>query len=110
MKPPNLRQSPSVTDALVAPRSFQELLDRYDLSVEALHPVARTIIERATSGAPSSGGYQDGRRLGLVVEGGAMRGIVSLGMLVLLEQLGATDVFDETFTVRQPGPSTALSS
>lgn len=82
--------------ALVAPRSFAELLDRFDVERSGLHPVARLIVERASQD-PIGSGYPDGHRLGLVVEGGAMRGIVSLGMLVLLEQMGATRVFDDIY-------------
>src|SRR5688572_6260419 len=39
----------------------------------------------------------DGRKLGLVVEGGAMRGIISCGALLGLEELGMTSVFDEVY-------------
>lgn len=39
----------------------------------------------------------DGRRIGLVVEGGGMRGVCSAGSLVALEDLGLTDVFDEIY-------------
>jgi predicted acylesterase/phospholipase RssA len=39
-------------------------------------------------------GRDDGMKLGLVVEGGAMRGVVSGGALLALEELGLTDAFD----------------
>ena len=39
----------------------------------------------------------DGRRIGLVVEGGAMRGVVSGGALVGLADLGLTDAFDVAY-------------
>src|SRR5690349_22905594 len=39
----------------------------------------------------------DGRKLGLVVEGGAMRGVVSCAALMGLEELGMTGVFDEVY-------------
>ena len=39
----------------------------------------------------------DGRKLGLVIEGGAMRGVLSAGGAVVLAQLGFADVFDEVY-------------
>jgi predicted patatin/cPLA2 family phospholipase len=39
----------------------------------------------------------DGRKLGLVIEGGAMRGVLSAGGAVVLAQLGFSDVFDEIY-------------
>jgi len=39
----------------------------------------------------------DGRRVGLIVEGGAMRGIISCAALMALEELGMSDVFDEVY-------------
>jgi predicted patatin/cPLA2 family phospholipase len=39
----------------------------------------------------------DGRKLGLVVEGGAMRGVISCAGLMGLEEIGMTDVFDEVY-------------
>lgn len=39
----------------------------------------------------------DGRRIGLVVEGGGMRGVFSAGGLVALAHLGLTGVFDEVY-------------
>ena len=39
----------------------------------------------------------DGRRLGLVVEGGAMRGVCSAGSLAALAHLGLFDLFDEIY-------------
>lgn len=83
-------------EALVAPHSFRSILDRFGISEEELDPVTRVIVARAGQ-QRSDEGFPDGQRLGLVVEGGAMRGIVSLGMLVLLEQLGASHVFDDIY-------------
>jgi predicted patatin/cPLA2 family phospholipase len=40
---------------------------------------------------------RDGRKLGLVVEGGAMRGVCSAGGVMALAHLGFTDVFDEVY-------------
>jgi predicted patatin/cPLA2 family phospholipase len=39
----------------------------------------------------------DGRKFALIVEGGAMRGIISSGALLALEALGMTDVFDDVY-------------
>lgn len=39
--------------------------------------------------------YDDGAKLCLAVEGGAMRGVISIGMLIALYDLGLIDIFDE---------------
>jgi len=39
----------------------------------------------------------DGRKIGLIVEGGAMRGVISCAALQGLEELGMTRVFDEVY-------------
>jgi len=39
----------------------------------------------------------DDRKLGLIVEGGAMRGVISCAALMALEELGMTEVFDEVY-------------
>jgi predicted patatin/cPLA2 family phospholipase len=39
----------------------------------------------------------DGRKIGLIVEGGAMRGVISCSALQGLEELGMTQVFDEVY-------------
>src|SRR5262252_37979 len=39
----------------------------------------------------------DGRKVGLIVEGGAMRGVISCAALMALEELGMTDTFDEVY-------------
>src|SRR5262245_32067681 len=60
-------------------------------------PLAVThILARARRGE-RAGGATDGRKLGLVVEGGAMRGVFSAGAGVGLEELGLTAVFDEVY-------------
>src|SRR5215475_4572318 len=40
---------------------------------------------------------RDGRKVGLIVEGGAMRGVISCASLMALEELGLTEVFDEVY-------------
>jgi predicted patatin/cPLA2 family phospholipase len=39
----------------------------------------------------------DGRKVGLIVEGGAMRGVISCAALMALEDLGMTNIFDEVY-------------
>src|SRR5881397_626016 len=39
----------------------------------------------------------DDRKAALIVEGGAMRGVISCSALMALEELGMTDVFDEVY-------------
>jgi predicted patatin/cPLA2 family phospholipase len=58
------------------------------------HPVVE-IIRRRRAEASRPGDRQDGHRVALVIEGGAMRGVVSAGMTAALEQLGLRDAFDE---------------
>jgi len=57
------------------------------------HPVIDLIRHRALSGS-APGARADAARLGLCVEGGAMRGVVSAGMVAGIEQLGLLRVFD----------------
>src|SRR6266576_7212705 len=40
---------------------------------------------------------QDGRKVALIVEGGAMRGVISCAALMSLQDLGLTTVFDEVY-------------
>jgi predicted patatin/cPLA2 family phospholipase len=58
------------------------------------HPVVQTLRRRRAEGS-RPGGRADGRHVALVIEGGGMRGVVSAGMTVALEQLKFRDVFDE---------------
>jgi predicted patatin/cPLA2 family phospholipase len=50
-------------------------------------------VRRARQGRES----RDGRKVGLIVEGGAMRGVISCASLMALEELGMTEVFDEVY-------------
>jgi predicted patatin/cPLA2 family phospholipase len=52
------------------------------------------INSRISAGTES---YNDGRRLALIVEGGAMRGVLSAGCVLALEILGCCNVFDEVY-------------
>jgi predicted patatin/cPLA2 family phospholipase len=58
------------------------------------HPVVRTLRARREA-CSTPGARRDGRRVALVIEGGAMRGVVSAGMASALDQLGLRDAFDE---------------
>ena len=60
------------------------------------HPVMKLIAERALTWSQPFH-RQDRFKLGLVVEGGAMRGIISAGMLAGLESLGLLRVFDAVY-------------
>src|SRR5438067_13351561 len=40
---------------------------------------------------------RDGRKVGLIVEGGGMRGVISCAALMGLEELGMQEVFDEVY-------------
>src|SRR3954451_17221701 len=50
------------------------------------HPVARALRDRP-----------DGARIGLVIEGGGMRGAVSGGMALALDELGLSQAFDAAY-------------
>ena len=58
------------------------------------HPVVQTLLRRRHEGS-RPGARTDDRRVALVIEGGAMRGVVSAGMASALDQLGLRDAFDE---------------
>ncbi|MGH3900529.1 MAG: patatin-like phospholipase family protein [Pseudonocardiaceae bacterium] len=62
------------------------------------HPVLRIIRERRASGS-KPGAREDGDRakVGLAVEGGGMRGVVSAAMLSALEDYGFTSAFDAVY-------------
>jgi predicted patatin/cPLA2 family phospholipase len=60
------------------------------------HPVARLIAERTASGS-RPGERTDAHRLALVIEGGGMRGAISGGMAMALEELGHRDAFDDVW-------------
>lgn len=61
------------------------------------HPVIREIVRRLER-AGREGPHGDGHsRLGLVVEGGGMRAAISGGMLIGMEELGCTGIFDAVY-------------
>ena len=57
------------------------------------HPVLEAITQRQRHGS-TPGRRQDDFKIGLAIEGGAMRGVVSAGMLAGLEYLGLLSAFD----------------
>jgi predicted patatin/cPLA2 family phospholipase len=61
-----------------------------------LHPVLAALLARAGTGS-RPGHRRDSWRIGLAVEGGAMRGVVSAGMAVGLEALGVRTSFDAAY-------------
>jgi len=60
------------------------------------HPVARIIHQRLAEGS-RPGARRDECRVGLAIEGGGTRGVVSGGMLAALEELGLRDAFDVVY-------------
>jgi predicted patatin/cPLA2 family phospholipase len=54
-------------------------------------------ILRARAARGSRAPHHDGARIALAIEGGAMRGVVSAGMVAALEQLGLTGAFDAVY-------------
>lgn len=60
------------------------------------HPTIQVLLDRARSGS-RPGARTDPHRVALVVEGGAMRGVVSGGMVTGLEALGLRDAFDVVY-------------
>ncbi len=57
------------------------------------HPVLEAIVERQKNGS-IPGRRDDDFKIALAIEGGAMRGVVSAGMLAGLEYLGFLPAFD----------------
>jgi predicted patatin/cPLA2 family phospholipase len=54
-------------------------------------------ILRARRARASRAPHGDGARVALAIEGGAMRGVISAGMVSALEELGFTEAFDEVY-------------
>lgn len=61
-----------------------------------MHPVIELIENRRREGS-QPGRRTDGCKLGLAIEGGGMRGIVTCGMATALERLGLLDAFDAVY-------------
>jgi predicted patatin/cPLA2 family phospholipase len=62
------------------------------------HPVLRILRERRETGSkPGNRAIDDVATVGLAVEGGGMRGIVSAAMLQVIEECGLFDAFDAVY-------------
>jgi predicted patatin/cPLA2 family phospholipase len=89
-----------VTGVIAAPGA-RDLPDSVPGSLAKVHGVrADSVIEAIDERrARRLGGdhVSDGRRLGLVIEGGGLRGVASAAGAVVLAQLGLSDVFDEVY-------------
>src|SRR5579864_7415927 len=66
-----------------------------EISTPAGTPIVDLLRARAARGSIPP--HDDGARIALAVEGGAMRGVVSAGMVAGLELLGLTGAFDAVF-------------
>lgn len=75
--------------------------DPYSLTADRYwaddHPVLEIIRSRRQAGTPA-GAHGDDFKLGLAVEGGGMRGVVSAAMLTALDDLGLRQVFDSVYS------------
>lgn len=60
------------------------------------HPVLKVLSARRNCLATGRG-IHDGHRVGLAVEGGGMRGIISAAMLAAVEELGFAECFDAIY-------------
>jgi predicted patatin/cPLA2 family phospholipase len=63
---------------------------------QAPHEVLRALAVRRRAGS-QPGARDDGLRIALVIEGGAMRGVISAGMALGLDELGLVPAFDAVY-------------
>ena len=61
-----------------------------------MHDVLRVLVERAQAGS-QPGERDDGFRVALAIEGGGMRGTISAGMALALDELGLVPAFDAVY-------------
>jgi predicted patatin/cPLA2 family phospholipase len=63
------------------------------------HPVLDALRERRDNGSTPAdrAAHDDGRRIGLAVEGGGMRGVISGAMITALDDLGFRPAFDAVY-------------
>jgi predicted patatin/cPLA2 family phospholipase len=69
---------------------------------DSAHPVIQVLRARRESSS-KPGERTDGYKVGLAVEGGGLRGVVSAGMLTALEDLGYADTFDDVYACSSGG-------
>ncbi|KAF8820654.1 phospholipase, patatin family protein [Cardiosporidium cionae] len=67
--------------------------DAVNKMIASLHPVLQILYKRKAEGS-IPGNRTDSYKLALSIEGGAMRGCISAGMVVAMHYLGFTDCFD----------------
>jgi predicted acylesterase/phospholipase RssA len=60
------------------------------------HEVLRALAERRRTGSQPLA-RDDGLRIGLIIEGGGMRGVISAGMALTLDELGLVPAFDAVY-------------
>jgi len=65
--------------------------------IDNKHPVIRLLLKRLQATQEERYETQDESHLAIAVEGGGMRGAVSAGMLLALEQLGVCNVVDSIY-------------
>jgi len=65
-------------------------------TVKPVHEVLRVLGERARAGS-LPGAREDGYRVTLAIEGGGMRGTISAGMALALDELGLVSAFDAVY-------------
>ena len=65
-------------------------------TVKPVHEVLRVLGERARAGS-LPGERSDGFRVALAIEGGGMRGTISAGMALALDELGLVSAFDAVY-------------
>ena len=83
------------SNALEFIRGSVELEDDVDVDTEG-HPVLEAILARKRSGS-KPGDRSDGMRIGLAVEGGGMKGVISAGMCGEMLRCGFADCFDAVY-------------
>ncbi|KAF8819654.1 phospholipase, patatin family protein [Cardiosporidium cionae] len=72
------------------------VIDTMKEMMEVIHPVLQVLYKRKAEGSKPRN-RTDSYRVALSIEGGAMRGCISAGMVVALNYLGFTDCFDSIY-------------
>ena len=74
--------------------SFFKKVKNSDIETNSTEVLKNILMRKKQIASNNFNRYEDGNKIGLVVQGGNMRGIISGGALIGLESLGLTDVFD----------------